>query len=77
MAKPPEGMTILSIEPRNYNKIVELSQNTPNPYTLEELINLQARYTGTARLGIVAFFDKDFWKGDANEVVSKAEEANS
>lgn len=61
MAIAPEGMTLLTIEPRNYDKIIELSQNTPNPYTREELEQIQARHHSNNSAGIVMFMEPDFW----------------
>lgn len=62
MAEAPEGTTLLTIEPRNYDKIIELSQNTHNPYTREELEGLRARNAGNNSAGIVMFIDPSFWK---------------
>jgi hypothetical protein len=79
MASAPEGMTILEVEPYNYEKIIELSQGTEKgPYTEQdlELMRLNARARNS--VAMVMFTAPDFWTRyrdiDFNTVVSNGDD---
>lgn len=61
MAEAPEGMTILTVMPNNYDKIIELSQNTPKPYSREELDRMRTKAYERNTVALVMFMAPDFW----------------
>lgn len=67
MAESPDGMTILMVEPRNYDQIIELSQSSPNPYTVEDLERLRASGRTKNRVVMVMFMSPDYWTNGLKE----------
>lgn len=63
MAKPPEGMTILTVEPRNYDEIIERSQGNlyKEPYTRESLVRIRSEAKAKNTVALVMFLDPNFW----------------
>ena len=61
--KPPEGMTILTVEPRNYDEIIERSQGNPHkePYTKESLERLRADAKNINSVALVMFLDPEWY----------------
>jgi hypothetical protein len=65
MAKSPEGMTILTVEPRNYAEIIERSKNTEKrPYSREDLMRIRSEARSKNNVALIMFMDADFWKGE-------------
>lgn len=62
MEETEDWLTILVCEPRNYDRILELSKTTQEPYTLEDLERISATARSRNTVAMISFMDmKKAW----------------
>ena len=62
MAELPDGMTIIEVRYENFERILELSQNTEKPYSRQDLLDMKHRADAVNHIALVMFMSPKFWE---------------